>query len=209
MTDCRFLDLEQSKLFLKENQSNIISCKQVHGSKIIGVEKASEGNVEADGIFGSFDNTKSQIKKYIAIRTADCMPIVFIDNKNSKFCLVHAGWRGLVNKVFLKPFVDKILNPKASSVYVGPSLSSVNFQVKDDMIKLFSNKDFFYNQNEKVFFNAWEYVNHYLVEYPIKSLENKKICTYENKEYASYRRYLHKQQFTEAKLNRNITYIKI
>jgi polyphenol oxidase len=38
---------------------------------------------------------------YIGVLTADCLPIALHDTKNKAIGIIHAGWRGTVNKILL------------------------------------------------------------------------------------------------------------
>ena len=65
--------------------------KQVHGTKIVECldNNSDLTSCEADGLY-----TK-QSGITLAIKTADCLPILFQVNNSNLIMAVHAGWRGL------------------------------------------------------------------------------------------------------------------
>lgn len=101
---------------------------QVHGEKIV---PASEQKIEADGHY------TSQVNEALLIKTADCMPIVLFDSENIKICAVHAGWRGVANKITVKALdaVFKGSDIKNIQVFVGPHIRQKNFEVEQDVLE--------------------------------------------------------------------------
>jgi YfiH family protein len=68
--------------------------KQVHGSKSIWCQGSGViHNDEADILL------TSQPRTPLAVRTADCLPILLADPKTGIATAVHAGWRGTVAQV--------------------------------------------------------------------------------------------------------------
>ena len=72
-------------------QVDFFLLKQVHSAEIIEFSTSlNSREIEADGIYVNSSNFPHFS---IAIQTADCLPIVLINEGH--FCLIHAGWRGL------------------------------------------------------------------------------------------------------------------
>ncbi len=73
--------------------ADVTWLKQVHGDRIVVVEKPGEHvGSEADGAF------TTEVGVTLAITTADCAPIVIAaaDDRSRALAIVHAGWRGLL-----------------------------------------------------------------------------------------------------------------
>src|SRR5262245_35608965 len=69
-------------------------ARQVHGTRIAAAEPMRTGDaatarVEADGVL---TRTRGEI---VAVKTADCLPVLLIDRDRTLAIAVHAGWRGL------------------------------------------------------------------------------------------------------------------
>ncbi len=71
----------------------------------------------------------------IAVRTADCLPILMADPVNRIVAVVHAGWRGSAAGVVIRA-VEQMLKMGAGEKHIhaslGPSISPCCFKVGDD-----------------------------------------------------------------------------
>ncbi|MBF0362640.1 MAG: polyphenol oxidase family protein [Oligoflexia bacterium] len=128
---------------------NYYFVKQVHGSKIIELknnlinENFNLG--EADGILvcdkRSWNTSPPPI---LAIKTADCLPIVMIGLNG--YALLHAGWRGLHQKIVAEPILKKI-NPYFA--FIGPAICQNCYIVGAELLNNFDKKFFVENKNDK------------------------------------------------------------
>ncbi len=71
---------------------------------------------------------------------ADCIPLVFYDQKQKLLGVVHAGWKGTLANITGK-FIDHWIqheqsDPNDIHVYIGPSLSQKYFSIKEDVIHI-------------------------------------------------------------------------
>ncbi len=106
-------------------------CQQVHGSSVFYC--AGDGVLhqqEADILITQERNTA------LAIRTADCLPILLADKQVGIFAAVHAGWRGTVAKVVAKS-VDAMCEQGAKAEHIvaslGPCIGSCCFEVNQEV----------------------------------------------------------------------------
>jgi len=107
--------------------------KQIHSNKII--ELPASNDIEADG---SFTNVPGIV---CAVKTADCLPIVFTNSKCTKVGIVHAGWRGLYNEI-IGNMIAKLNEPiKDLLVWIGPGISSESYEVGSEIYDKFTNLD--------------------------------------------------------------------
>jgi len=164
----------------KPNINNIVELEQSHSS-IVSTFKSNQDKFKADGIqFNLVD-----IKDYnFAIKTADCIPILFIGEKQAAF--IHAGWRGIENRISFNPKVQSI---KAHTIFLGPSIQKQAFQVTSDFREYFPSSNFFLDVENKLFFDLQAEITSQLkVEYPSAKIYDSAECTYQEKKYNSYRR---------------------
>lgn len=150
---------------------------QVHGTDIVSLETLP---CEADGLMVSWE----KFDRPLAIKTADCLPIVIEGEKGVIF--LHAGWRGLANGILKKPEISMI-NPLR--VFIGPSIHECCFEVSPDFKENFPDSPFFKKVGDKYFFSLQEEAKRQLREdFPSLLIQYAPICTSCNKLFHSYRR---------------------
>jgi hypothetical protein len=117
--------------------------RQVHGADAVVLRKAAgqaaadratvaaAGTEEAD-ILLTDDPTRA-----IAVKAADCLPILIVDRKTPVVAAAHAGWRGLASNVPLMA-VDRLDAEFGSGrddllAAVGPAIGACCYEVGDDV----------------------------------------------------------------------------
>lgn len=110
---------------------------QVHGNEILIVSKhGNQGN--GDGML----TRTPQIA--LTIKTADCVPVLFYDEKKKIAGAVHSGWRGLYNEVIvkaLKKASDKFGSDLSSIIaVVGPCIEKSCYEVGIDVVDKFKER---------------------------------------------------------------------
>ena len=70
--------------------ANLATVKQVHSATCIAGEGRSGIRGEADALL---ENTPGSV---VAVKTADCIPVLLVDARHRAVAAVHAGWRGTV-----------------------------------------------------------------------------------------------------------------
>ena len=102
------------------------SVKQVHSARVIEVGDGASESEEADAIV-------SRNHAAIAIRTADCVPILVGDISSGAVAAIHAGWRGVVSGVV--PNAIELLggDPAKLVAAIGPCIGACCFEVGVDV----------------------------------------------------------------------------
>lgn len=155
----------------------IKQATQVHGTDIVSIETLP---CEADGLVVSWE----EFDQPLAIKTADCMPIVIEGEKGAVF--LHAGWKGLANGILRRP---EIFLVRPQRVFIGPSIHECCFEVSSDFRENFPDSPFFTENGEKIFFNLQEEAKSQLRElFPSLLVQYAPICTCCNRAFHSYRR---------------------
>lgn len=155
----------------------VLEVKQVHGTDIATPETLP---AEADGMMISWE----EFEKPLAIKTADCLPIVIEGEKGAIF--LHAGWRGLADGILNKPEIELIVPQR---VFIGPSIHECCFEVSEDFKKNFPRSPFFKKVKDKYFFNLQEEAKRQLREkFPSLLIQLAPLCTSCNYNLHSYRR---------------------
>jgi len=126
------------ELLQKLLPSEPLWLNQVHGTQIW---TDSQSSLEADGA------VTQQANQVLTIMTADCMPILFCDERGDVLGSCHAGWRGLALGVIQKTLDEMILKKRPYhakqylskiNVYLGPTIGPRHFEVGVDVFEAFS-----------------------------------------------------------------------
>jgi polyphenol oxidase len=150
---------------------------QVHGVAIASLETLP---CEADGIMASW----SEIHQPIAIKTADCLPVVIEGEKGLVF--LHAGWRGLKDGILTQPSVHMVHPIRA---LIGPSIQDCCFEVSLDFKENFPQSTHFSEREKKYFFNLQQDAKDQLKNtFPNLLVEITPICTCCHPGFHSYRK---------------------
>ena len=158
----------------------LVHVKQVHGIEIASLKNLP---CDADGIVVKWN----EFDKPLAIKTADCMPIVIEGEKGVVF--LHAGWRGLAFGILRKKEIEEI-NPYRA--LIGPSIHVCHFEVTKEFREHFPKSKFFEERDGKLYFDLLKEAKSQLREYyPNLLVEGSPICTYCNSTFHSYRRGKH------------------
>ena len=167
-------NLEIVNNHIKAKFKKIILLNQVHSNKFYYISNNSKFHNKFKG--DALVTDKKSVP--IAILTADCAPILVYDEDKKMIAAIHAGWKGafkgIIKKV-IKFMIKKGCSPKNITAAIGPSISSKNYQVREDFIKKFIKKDkkniiFFKKTKNKIYFNLSKYIH-----LQLKSLDIKKI----------------------------------
>ena len=176
-----FSNNELNDHFVKKKS---FSMNQTHSTNLKMITEEKFIYEDTDGIFSNNKNHS------LIVRTADCLPIFFIHQNDNIFGVLHAGWKGLKNKIImesanlLKNYVDDL---SEMIVFIGPSISQKNYEVKNEFINYFGSS-FIKNVDDKLFCNLKEIAKSQLNEIGITRVIDSNQCTYENENYHSFRR---------------------
>ena len=181
--------------------NNLITANQVHGNKVIKVEKpwTYETQPIADGMVTKKQNIA------LSILTADCAPILFADYKNSVIGASHAGWRGALLGVLentVKEMTYLGADNSSISAFIGPCIGKKSYEVNENFYKSFiednfENVSFFYRRvNRKILnFDLRSYIFFKLKYMGINNIKSINRDTYSEKDhYFSYRRATHRNE---------------
>lgn len=170
---------------------------QVHSADAVVIDRPYEGErPKADAIVTNKPGLA------IGVVTADCGPILFLDEHAGVVGAAHAGWKGALGGV-LENTVDAMesLGAKRDNIkaVLGPSISQANYEVGPEFVDTFMNAA---SGNSKWFtpssklghslFDLWGYTLDRLDKAGIEaSCVN--LCTYADEElFYSYRRTTHR-----------------
>lgn len=113
-----------------------VQTKQVHGSKIVAANICTNSATkpEADGLYTSIAKTK------IAVKTADCLPLLFCHINQNFVMALHIGWKGLCKRIIGKSFKileEHDIHPRDMYAAFGPCISPQSFEVGEEVVEVF------------------------------------------------------------------------
>ncbi len=122
----------------------------------------------------------------IAVKTADCVPVLLFDPKQKVIAAIHAGWRGTSQNIVVET-IQKMGEEFGSSpadliAGIGPSISPAVYEVGADVHSQFDSA-FYRDTNpvikEKKLLNLWEANRQQLLRagVPTGQIELAQICT--------------------------------
>jgi len=141
----------------------------------------------------------------IGILTADCVPVLFADEKSKVIGAAHAGWRGALTGVLeatLSAMEGLGAGRNRIRVAIGPAISRKAYEVGEEFEAKFTYEDI---ENKRYFsrkslqsrphFNLTGYVAARLKLAGLMHIDELDICTYEHESRLfSYRRCTHRQE---------------
>lgn len=197
------------------NFSNILFLNQIHSNFVVTIDDKNKiyGNQnlpKADAVVTNLKNLA------IAIITADCVPVLLIDEENEVIAAIHAGWRGAKADIIKNTVLEiKKLAKKESKIraIIGAAIRQKSYEVDNEFLQNFlqedqNNRKFFIDsvkQNHHMF-DLTSYVKHKLNLMQITEIADDEIDTYSSQNLYSYRRSTHKK---EQDCGRNISLIVI
>ena len=148
---------ENRRRFLKafEGEWLLTGCWQVHGVDVRAVHSAAAAEAKP-GVLGDdvycdalVSNTPNVL---LAVKTADCVPILIGDPVSRAFAAVHAGWRGTSSSI-VKQAINKLesefgARAETMRAAVGPAARACCYEVGAEVISVFKER---FSQSDKLF----------------------------------------------------------
>ena len=161
--------------------------KQVHGDGITCV--SAPGNIgESDAMITG----ENEIA--LCISTADCAAVFIYDREQKIIAAVHSGWKGtqkrITGKTIRKLKSEFNCNSKDLTVYLGPSISQINYEVGKEVGELFDDR-YLIRYGEKFLLDVSSANYDMLINegIPPNQIQKSSLCSFEYNELLhSYRR---------------------
>lgn len=120
------------------NVADVKYLKQIHSDYILKVEKNNENNFienEGDALITDLKNIA------IGVFTADCVPIILVDEEKGVCAAIHSGWKGTFKSITLKT-VKKLQevyysNPENIKAYIGAHIRQCCYEVSEELKEKF------------------------------------------------------------------------
>ena len=118
---------------------DVAMVNQVHGREVVVVRRGSPAphpRPKADAL------VSDAVDVAIAVRAADCVPLLMADRARGVVAAVHAGWRGTVARVAVAA-VDALgrefgTRPQDLIVAIGPNIGACCYEVGSELVDAFA-----------------------------------------------------------------------
>lgn len=159
--------------------------RQVHKDHILKVDgtTTSDALEETDALITNDTNV------CIAVMSADCVPILLLDEKNHAVGAVHSGWKGTVAHILTKTLgtMQQEFGTNGADVVaaIGPSVCQASYEVGHEVVeavrKSFSKSDVLLQlqDNGKAKLDLWQANYVQLIDFGVmpENIEVANICT--------------------------------
>jgi YfiH family protein len=108
--------------------------RQVHGTRVVRLDQGAS-NFEADA---AVTGTKNQV---CAVRAADCMPVLLVDEGATVVGAAHAGWRGLSSGVIENTVQAMRIRGERLLAWLGPAIGPKVYEVGGEVRSAFLARD--------------------------------------------------------------------
>lgn len=169
---------------LNLSRKSIYDVWQVHGTQVAIAElprPSNQPHLKADIILSNSSNVT------LFMRFADCVPIIIYDPKKKVIGLVHAGWKGTVNKavnIALNSMAELFQsNPIDVLAVIGPSIGPDHYEVGSNVINHV--RDSFADRSQEILhqvngfhhFDLWGANRILLEDAGVRNIEVAGLCT--------------------------------
>ena len=116
-----------------------VTLNQVHGREVVTIRGGSalpEGRPDADAL------VSNDQRMAIAVRAADCVPLLLADRRTGAVAAVHTGWRGTAAGVAVAAIEamsrDFGVHPQHLVAAIGPSIGPCCYEVGSELVDAFA-----------------------------------------------------------------------
>ncbi len=138
--------VDNRKRFLESfslNIQNLVCLNQTHSSNIQIITSADSGKgafTQDSALHDSDAAITNKAGVILSIMTADCVPVILIDEANGVIAAIHAGWKGTAAKISSKCALEMIsrFGSKAENIKarILPSIGSCCYEVGSETASL-------------------------------------------------------------------------
>ncbi len=177
----------------------VVMGEQVHKNVLQWVKERPSGMVRGADALATREKGIT-----LAVRVADCVPILFADEKAGVVGVIHAGWRGAALEVTRKAIEGLKMRPDNLKVGIGPCISPGRFEVGAEVAGQFSSSLVTESKEKEGVFHVdlWQSAIDQCIAAGVKerNIEVIRKCTYDSEDLYSFR--------AGDREERNIAYIR-
>jgi YfiH family protein len=140
---------ENRRRFLKlfDGEWMLTGCWQVHGIDVRAVHSEADAQPRP-GVLGDDQYCDALISNapnvLLAVKTADCVPVLLGDPRTRAYAAVHAGWRGTSGSIVQQAIqqLERQYGVRTADLRaaIGPAANACCYEVGDDVISVFKER---------------------------------------------------------------------
>jgi polyphenol oxidase len=115
--------------------ANIATLKQIHSAVCVQAGGRSGALGEGDALL---ENAPGSV---VAVKTADCMPVLLVDERRRVVAAVHAGWRGTAARIVPHAVasMERYFGSQAGDLHaaIGPGIGRCCYEVGPEVAERF------------------------------------------------------------------------
>lgn len=179
---------ENYRLIAKDfgfSYERITAGRQTHSANIRIITEADAGKgVTKESEFMDIDGMITNVRNLpLVVYYADCVPLLFADERANVIAAVHSGWRGTVMKISSEAI--KVMckefgaEPQNIKVAIGPSIGPCCFETGEEVACEFEQKYVTEKNNGKFMVDLWQANKDILLECGIQNenIDISELCT--------------------------------
>lgn len=113
----------------------LTTLKQVHSDRVLVADGAAGCIGEGDALITDRPGI------ILSVRTADCVPILLVEDQRRAVAAIHAGWRGTACAIVVRAVerlcLDFSCEPKHMHAAIGPAINVCCYEVGKDVAERF------------------------------------------------------------------------
>lgn len=115
------------------NVDEVVYLRQIHSDYIFKYNGNREQFIENEGdaIITNLDNVA------IGVFTADCVPVIIIDEEEGVIAAIHSGWKGTFNSIAKKTIENMCsgygCKPKNIKVFIGAHIRQCCYEISEEL----------------------------------------------------------------------------
>lgn len=114
----------------------VVSVHQVHGTDVLILNRPVKVGEKFTGGWDVIITDQPGV--LITVRTADCVPVLLYDTQREAVAVIHAGWRGAVNRIVEKAIgvMQQQLGCRISDlqIAIGPSAGACCYEIDQQVM---------------------------------------------------------------------------
>jgi len=158
---------------------------QVHGREVADVQAGFESGCQADALM-----TRDP-QQLLSIRIADCIPLLFSSFDGAVVAAVHAGWRGVVERIAVHALARMKTPAREILCAIGPCIGFDAFEVGGEVLAAFDPRFCRRRDDGKGYIDLREALRQQLMDAGVREdqIDVSDRCTFRNAdEFFSHRR---------------------
>jgi hypothetical protein len=181
--------------FAKTQGFNSLFLRQVHSDVVQFIDEVPRRRLQGDAAITRLAGL------FLVIKTADCLPVVLVEEKRRVIAAVHCGWKGTSRRVLEKVILGMMerygVDPAAVLAAFGPCIDGGCYEVGEDVRRAFGKSGFpeslftsTSGRRGKYLFDIRTANRLQLLKFGVKAANifSLDICTHCDSNYPSYRR---------------------